>query len=207
MAIVFLSWEYYAGDNAMIHFSMVKAVMGASPLRSGVDLLSLVLSQVVASILSEGLVRKVGYYLQFVIVCGILFTISAALVSTFQADTASENNAIALAVLVFMENFGGAILIVIAETIFNSKLALEMAQYAPDVNVEVVEAAGASGFGDAVPPAQIHGVLRAYNSALTKEFTWPSVVWSQCWLPAGEWGGHQKLNVVMTTNSMTGTAE
>lgn len=34
-------------------------------------------------------VRKVGYYLPFVIVCGVLLTISAALMSTFEVDTTS----------------------------------------------------------------------------------------------------------------------
>lgn len=85
MSIVFLSWEYYAGVDAMIPFSMVKlrviwssclviwvlfgammvysyylpiyfqAVRGASPMKSGVDILPLILSQVVGSILSGGL--------------------------------------------------------------------------------------------------------------------------------------------------------
>ena len=35
------------------------------------------------------IVRKVGYYLPFVIACGILLTISAALMSTFEIDTTS----------------------------------------------------------------------------------------------------------------------
>lgn len=35
------------------------------------------------------IVRKVGYYLPFVITCGILLTISAGLMSTFEVDTAS----------------------------------------------------------------------------------------------------------------------
>ncbi|KUL83693.1 hypothetical protein ZTR_07474 [Talaromyces verruculosus] len=231
IAIVFLAWEYHAGEEAMIPFSMVRnrvvwssclviwflfgsmmvysyylpiwfqAVKGASSLQSGVDLLPLILSQVVASILSGGLVRKVGYYLPFVIACGILLTISAALMSTFEIDTTSgkwigyqilggfgqglglqmpyvavqnvlteENNAVALALLVFMQNFGGAILLAIAETVFSSKLVSEMAKHAPDVNVAIVEGAGASGFREVVQPALLGGVLKAYNAALTKEF-------------------------------------
>lgn len=50
-----------------------------------------------------------------------------------------ENNAVALTLLVFMQNFGGAILLAIAETVFSSKLVSEMAKYGPDVNVEIVE--------------------------------------------------------------------
>lgn len=89
MAIVFLAWEHYAGDEAMIPFSMARnrvvwssclviwflfgammvfsyylpiwfqAVKGASSLQSGVDLLPLILSQVVASILSGSLGKGV----------------------------------------------------------------------------------------------------------------------------------------------------
>lgn len=88
MAIVFLTWEYYVGDEAMIPFSMVKkrvvwssclviwflfgsmmvysyylpiwfqAVKGASSLKSGVDLLPLILSQIIASIVSGGLGKR-----------------------------------------------------------------------------------------------------------------------------------------------------
>lgn len=71
-----------------------------------------------------------------------------------------------------MQNFrgGGAILLAIAETVFSSKLVSEMAKYAPDVNVEIVESPGASGFREVVQPAQLDEVLKAYNAALTKEF-------------------------------------
>ncbi|KAE8557516.1 hypothetical protein EYB25_002223 [Talaromyces marneffei] len=231
MAIIFLAWEYYAGDEAMIPFSMLRnrvvwssclviwflfgammvysyylpiwfqAVKDASSLQSGVDVLPFILSQVVASIVSGGLVRKVGYYLPFVIVCGVLLTISAALMSTFEVDTTSgkwigyqilggfgqglglqmpyvavqnvlseEDNAVALSLLVFMQNFGGAIPLGIAEAVFSSKLASGMARYAADVNLSIVEAAGASGFRQAVQPAQLAGVLKAYNFALTSEY-------------------------------------
>jgi hypothetical protein len=69
-----------------------------------------------------------------------------------------------------MQNFGGAIFLAIAETVFSSKLVSEMAKHAPDVNVAIVEGAGASGFREVVQPARLHGVLKAYNAALTKEF-------------------------------------
>lgn len=92
MVIVFLLWEYHAGDEAMIPFSMVtnrvvwssclviwflfgammvysyylpiwfQAVKGASSLQSGVDLLPLILSQVVASIVSGGLGKRPSLY-------------------------------------------------------------------------------------------------------------------------------------------------
>lgn len=81
-----------------------------------------------------------------------------------------KNNSVALALLVFFQNFGGAILLAIAETVFSSELVSEMAKYAPDVNAAIVEAAGASGFREVVQPAQLDRVLKAYNAALTTEF-------------------------------------
>lgn len=81
-----------------------------------------------------------------------------------------ENNSVALALLVFFQNFGGAILLAIAETVFSYKLVSEIPKYAPDVNSTVVKAAGASGFREVIQPAQLDGVLKAYNSALTTEF-------------------------------------
>ncbi|OKL56681.1 hypothetical protein UA08_08251 [Talaromyces atroroseus] len=231
MAIVFFLWEYYVGDDAMIPFSLIRhrtvwssclvmwflfgammvysyyvpiwfqAVKGVTSLQSGVDLLPLILSQIVASIMSGGLVRRVGYYLPFVVACGILLTISAGLMSTFQVDTPTgkwigyqilggfgqglglqmpyiavqnalpeANNSVALALLVFMQNFGGAILLAIAETVFSSQLVSDMGKYAPDASAAAVEAAGASGFREVVPAAQIGAVLKAYNAALTTEF-------------------------------------
>lgn len=85
MAIIFLAWEYYIGDEAMIPFSMLKrrniwsslvfiwllfgsmmvfsyylpiyfqAVKGASALSSGVDILPLILSQLITAMASGGL--------------------------------------------------------------------------------------------------------------------------------------------------------
>ncbi len=85
MLIVFLGWEYRVGDEAMIPLSMVRrrvvwssclviwfffgammvysyylpiyfqAVKGTSPLASGVDVLPLIISQMIASIIAGGL--------------------------------------------------------------------------------------------------------------------------------------------------------
>jgi hypothetical protein len=69
-----------------------------------------------------------------------------------------------------MQNFGGAILLAIAETVFDQELTSGLSTYAPDVNATLVKAAGAAGFRRVVQPAQLGGVLSAYNSTLTKEF-------------------------------------
>lgn len=69
-----------------------------------------------------------------------------------------------------MQNFGGAILLASAETIFSSQLVADMRKYAPDASAAAVEAAGASGLRQVVPAAQLGNVLKAYNAALVTEF-------------------------------------
>ncbi|KAG9564592.1 putative MFS transporter, partial [Aureobasidium melanogenum] len=115
--LVFLAWEYFKGDDAMIPFSMVRrrifwsscltvfftfasmlilnyflpiyyqAVRGASPTMSGVDLLPSIISQMIFAIISGVLVRKVGYFLPFSIACGVLTAISSGLLSTLGPHT------------------------------------------------------------------------------------------------------------------------
>ncbi|KAI4719068.1 MFS general substrate transporter [Aureobasidium sp. EXF-10727] len=116
-ALVFLTWEYFKGDDAMVPFSMVRrrifwsscltvfftfasmlivnfflpnyfqAVRGASPTMSGVDMLPSIISQMIFAIVSGVLVRKVGYFLPFSIACGILTAISCGLLGTLEAHT------------------------------------------------------------------------------------------------------------------------
>ncbi|KAI4739244.1 MFS general substrate transporter [Aureobasidium sp. EXF-12298] len=116
--LVFLTWEYFKGDDAMIPLSMVRnrifasscmtvfftfasmlivnyylpiyfqAVRGATPTMSGVDLLPSILSQMIFAIVSGIGVRKVGYFLPFSIACGILTAISCGLLSMLGPHTA-----------------------------------------------------------------------------------------------------------------------
>jgi hypothetical protein len=116
-ALIFLTWEYFKGDDAMIPLSMVRnrifssscmtvfftfasmlivnyylpiyfqAVRGATPTMSGVDLLPSIISQMIFAIVSGIAVRKVGYFLPFSIACGILTAISCGLLSMLGRDT------------------------------------------------------------------------------------------------------------------------
>ncbi|KAI5269649.1 MFS general substrate transporter [Aureobasidium subglaciale] len=115
--LVFMTWEYFKGDDAMIPLSMVKnrifasscmtvfftfssmlcvnyylpiyfqAVRGASPTMSGVDLLPSIISQMIFAILSGVGVTKVGYYLPFSVTCGVLTAISCGLLSMLGPHT------------------------------------------------------------------------------------------------------------------------
>lgn len=58
----------------------------------------------------------------------------------------------------------------IAQTIFSQDIARGLAKFAPNTNAGIVEAAGATGFREVVQSAQVLGVVRAYDSAVTKNF-------------------------------------
>ena len=57
-----------------------------------------------------------------------------------------------------------------AETIFVTSLSTAIPEYAPGVNATAVIAAGASSVRVIVPKASLHGVLLAYNEAITHVF-------------------------------------
>ncbi|TQV95280.1 hypothetical protein V2A60_009680 [Cordyceps javanica] len=103
--LIFLGWEHYKGEEAMIPLSILKiqavwsscafvffffsmmqvvvyympiyfqAVKDASPMMSGVDLLPSILGQLVSTIGSGVAVTKVGYYLPFAVVSAIIASI------------------------------------------------------------------------------------------------------------------------------------
>ncbi|KAJ5444181.1 uncharacterized protein N7458_008053 [Penicillium daleae] len=115
--ILFLGWEYRQGDKAMIPLSMVakrnvwssclvmmsifaitlcttyylpvyfQAIQGKSPMLSGVYILPSILSQLAVAVTSGALIGKMGYYLPWAVVCGILTSIGGGLLSTLTPNT------------------------------------------------------------------------------------------------------------------------
>ncbi|KAJ9133828.1 MFS multidrug transporter [Pleurostoma richardsiae] len=116
---VFLAWEWRAGEDAMVPLSMIRkqvvwasslsgmfmfssmfcityfipvffqAILGATPVRSGVYMLPTMLSQLIAGVSSGFLVSKFGYYLPWLAFSGVALSISNGLMSTFTASTAT----------------------------------------------------------------------------------------------------------------------
>ena len=68
-----------------------QAIVRASPFRSGVLILPLILSQLVFSIICGTLVQKTGYYLPEVIGGNILVAVGAGLTSTFTPETPTSS--------------------------------------------------------------------------------------------------------------------
>ncbi|KAF5497114.1 Efflux pump aflT [Colletotrichum siamense] len=66
-----------------------QAIQGVSAVESGIRLLPLVLSMVVASLMTGGLIRRTGYYTPFLIIGICLMSVGAGLLNTLQLDTPS----------------------------------------------------------------------------------------------------------------------
>jgi hypothetical protein len=86
----------YGFCNTSTFFLMVyyipiwfQAIQGTSAVESGIRNLPMLISTILLSIMSGGLVTKLGYYTPFMIAATVLMSIGAGLVSTFKPDTPS----------------------------------------------------------------------------------------------------------------------
>ncbi|KAI1642322.1 putative MFS multidrug transporter [Daldinia loculata] len=77
---------------------------------------------------------------------------------------------VAMALLMFSQNFGGALFLSFAETIFSNSLKTLIPEYAPSVNPETIINAGATGFRRTISPAEITHVLVAYSKSIDRVF-------------------------------------
>jgi hypothetical protein len=77
---------------------------------------------------------------------------------------------IAMAVLIFCQNFGGAIFLAFAEAVFSNSLKKLLTEYVPGVPAETIIAAGATGWRSIVPENQADGVFRAYGVSIDRTF-------------------------------------
>lgn len=68
-----------------------QAIKGVSAFQSGINSLPLVLSTVVGSILSGGLVQRIGYYTPFMILGACCMSVGTGLITTFTVYTESAN--------------------------------------------------------------------------------------------------------------------
>ncbi|KAH7360648.1 major facilitator superfamily domain-containing protein [Rhexocercosporidium sp. MPI-PUGE-AT-0058] len=64
-----------------------QAIQGVDALQSGIRTLPLIISFLVASIISGGMTSKIGYYTPFLILCAIILAVGSGLLSTLQVDS------------------------------------------------------------------------------------------------------------------------
>lgn len=231
LTVIFIVIQYYKGDNATIPFNVIKqrsvaaagwfafclggsffvmiywvpiwfqAIESVSALESGIRSIPLVLSLVIASIISGGGTTAIGYNAPFYYLATILMSTGAGLLTTFQVDTGKSMwigyqivyglgvgfgiqqavitvqvvlplklVPVGTALMMFMQSFGGALFISVAQNVFDNTLLKGIRTDAPKVDPDIILHVGATNLQEAFPHALLYGIQVAYNKALTQ--TW-----------------------------------
>ncbi|KAF2710582.1 MFS general substrate transporter [Pleomassaria siparia CBS 279.74] len=175
-----------------------QAIKGDSAIESGIHTIPLVLSVVVGSISSGGLVQKIGYYTPFMVLGSCLMAVGAGLLTTWNANTPSSmwigfQIILGLGVGFTMQHPNLAIQVVLTkQDVAIGTAILSLCQtlggavfVAVGQNVFIdkftssleqiggidparVVQSGATDLKNAVPFAVQHTVLKAYNTSLTQ---------------------------------------
>ena len=82
------------------------------------------------------------------------------------------------ALVMFMQTFGGALFVSVAQNIFNNRLISEIPKHAPGLNPQIILHTGATSLANQVPARLLEGVRTAYNTSLTQ--TWYIAVAMTC---------------------------
>ncbi|CAD6439775.1 c662d074-d5a0-45db-a8c8-0f2c53d46d6c [Sclerotinia trifoliorum] len=88
LAYVF-AFLFGAGFFSLIFYLAIyfQSVKGSSATRAGIELLPLLISTVLSSIVTGGLITAIGYYTPVMIFCMILFAVGSGLITTFSLTT------------------------------------------------------------------------------------------------------------------------
>ncbi|PSN64121.1 MFS general substrate transporter [Corynespora cassiicola Philippines] len=94
-SVLFGGWSQFCVGSTMLTVSMYiplwfQAIKGETAMKSGINMIPLVLSVVVGSIMSGGLVQKIGYYTPFMILGSCLMAVGTGLITTFNMSTPSS---------------------------------------------------------------------------------------------------------------------
>jgi hypothetical protein len=87
-----------------------------------------------------------------------------------QNSVSPDDVSTAMAILTFGQSFGGSVFLAVAQVIFSNGLRDTIPRYAPNVTPQTIIKAGATGFRELVPPADLPGVLVAYAKSIDRVF-------------------------------------
>ncbi|EPE05841.1 efflux pump [Ophiostoma piceae UAMH 11346] len=196
-SIVWILWNNYKGDDALIPFSIIRrtrvwasgvnyafmmatvfgttyflpiyfqAVKGVSAIMSGVYFMAIVLPQLLSAVLGGAL----GDWVGFCIIAGFGrgMALQMPLVA-IQAAASPEEMSQAMAFAVWCQYIGPTIFITLYNTIFDTSLQKLLASLEPAVNADLVIAAGATGFRKVVPAEYIPAVIKVFAKSLDRAF-------------------------------------
>lgn len=105
----------------------------------------------------------IGYQIVFGIGGG-MFVVGPLI--AVQSTLSPRDMPVGLATVVFFQLFGGSVFAVVSQTIFNKQFVKALMEYAPNVDLQALLAAGTVGFHKVIQPDQTAGVVLAYNDAI-----------------------------------------
>jgi hypothetical protein len=202
IAGIWFSFFNGACMQTMLYFLPIwfQAIKGASPIKSGVMTLPLVLGVVISGMSAGLLTKKIGYYTQWMILSSIITPIGAGLTSTFSVHTghpiwiaagaitglgfgvgSQQPSVAAQKVLARQDVPIGASLVMFSQmlggavfiSVGNNILDSQFIRYLGDiagVNVPTIAGTGATDLRSTVSPSLLPQVLVAYNNALRTTF-------------------------------------
>lgn len=113
------------------------------------------------------LTKLVIYEVLFGLGCGIGFQSPQVAVQTTLSDA---DVSIGLNIVVFAQNFGPALFIGAAQSLFSSRLVSNLQTYAPDVDSDILKSIGLADIKRLVPASDLQEVLLGYDKAIAQTF-------------------------------------
>ncbi|XP_014551206.1 hypothetical protein COCVIDRAFT_42471 [Bipolaris victoriae FI3] len=162
-----------------------QVVQGKSPQDSGLSLIPLLLSVVVAVITSGVVTSKIGYYLPPLLVGAAIVIVGSGLMSTWSVDVGSgkwigfqgpniaaqtvlakQDLSIGYAVINQANFLGSTVFVTVGQALLQSKLAKLLEPILPDTDLKGIGSSGAISVREDAPAGQLGAVLFAYNDAI-----------------------------------------
>ncbi|KAI0007094.1 hypothetical protein F4779DRAFT_643495 [Xylariaceae sp. FL0662B] len=109
--------------------------------------------------------KWIGYQVLFGVGCGMSTTTPFIAIQNL---VPAAQISIAMGILIFCQNLGGAVFLIVAQTIFASSLRERVPLDAPGVNPELVISAGARSLCQLIPSNLLPGVLQAYSNSVDR---------------------------------------
>jgi MFS family permease len=132
-----------------------------------------------------------GYWVGFQILAGVGSGLSMQLaIITVQTVVDGAQLASGIALVVFAQSLGPAIVLVLCNVIFLASFTPQLREYAPAVDPAAVIRAGATGFRSFVQSDDIPGVLQAYANSIDRVFYFGAAVACICALVLWGMGWH-----------------
>lgn len=191
-----------------------QAIKGTSAMKSGIDMIPLVLSVVVGSITSGALVQRLGYYTPCMIVGSCLMAVGAGLITTWEMGTQSKEwigfqlifglgvgytmqhpNLAVQVVLAKQDVPTGTALLSLCQTLGGAvfvavgqnvfiKKFTDGLESIHGINPEELANVGATELKNAIPSPLQQRVLEAYNNSLTQGVFFAAMIVACLALPA-----------------------